>query len=298
MIEKTIFIGADGGGTKTKVLVEDQAGHIIGTGTGGASNIRLSVENAWKSIYDAIDNALHDTGIKLSNDKINFHIGLGLAGVSIIDAKNKFLNTPNPFKTLVLESDAHIACLGANDGGDGGIISIGTGVIGYLIDNGKSYRVGGWGFPHADTGGGAWLGMEITRLTFSWLDGGIQESEVLKNVFKHFNNDLSSFVQWANSANSTQFASLAPFVIEGIENKDVYSEKLLKDAAGEIDLLIKALKQKTPDSAEKMNCSLLGGIAPFLVQYLKTEHLSVDENENTGAKGAVHLVRQKFGKKF
>ena len=287
---ENIFIAVDGGGTNTKVLIEDEAGNKIGKGVAGPSNIRLSVENAWKSIYSAIDMALLGTDIKLKDNKYAFHIGLGLAGVSIIAAKKQFVNTSNPFKSLVLESDAHVACLGANHGNDGGVISVGTGVIGYSICGDKSYRVSGWGFPHADTGGGAWLGMEISRLVFSWLDCCTSASDVIEKIFTHFDNDTSKFVQWANSANASQFATLAPFVVKGLTSNDIYSVKLFEKAAKEIDLLIKALSTKSKNS--KLQFKLIGGLATFMKPFLQSKNISVNQDAEASINGAQYLIRE------
>jgi glucosamine kinase len=294
IMKKDIFIGVDGGGTKTKVLIEDFGGNKIGEAVGGAANIRLSVKESWNSINNAIDKALKNTSITLDDKNYNFHIGLGLAGVSIIEAKKEFLRTPHKFSSIILESDAHIACLAAHDGKDGSIVSIGTGVIGYSISSGKTYRVGGWGFPHADTGGGAWLGMEAVRLTFSSVDGCIKPSILTDLVFSHFGNDLSKFVTWANSSNSTQFAKLAPFVIEAMRRNDQYAVDLLSKAAKEVDLLVKALVEK---SASALSCYLLGGISPFLVPYIMSgNNIFLCEDSKSAAKGAIYLIRNYYNK--
>jgi len=288
-MSKDIFIGVDGGGTKTKVLIEDSEGNIIGEGIGGASNIRLSVKGAWDSIYDAIDKALTGTAIKLDDKNYSFHVGMGLAGVSILKAKKEFLETPHNFATVILESDAHVACLGAHDGNDGSIVSIGTGVIGYSINSGKTYRVSGWGFPHADTGGGAWLGMEAVRLTFSSIDECIKPSILTDLIFSHFDKDLSNFVAWANSSNSTEFAKMAPFVINAMREGDEYAVDLLKKAAHEVDLLAKALSEQ---SASTSICLLLGGISQFLIPYISNmDKVALCEQGKSAAKGAVYLIR-------
>ena len=291
-MKKDIFIGVDGGGTKTRVLIEDAAGNKIGEAIGGAANIRLSVKQAWNSINNAIDEVLEDSYFALNDGNYNFHIGLGLAGVSILKAKQEFLKTHHIFSTIILESDAHVACMGAHDGNDGSIISIGTGVIGYSINSGKTHRVSGWGFPHADTGGGAWLGMEAARLTFSSIDGCLKPSMLTDLVFANFDNDLSKFVAWANSSSSTQFAELAPFVIKAMRNNDQYAIELLKKAAKEVDLLAKALAKKN-DSV--LNCSLLGGISPFLIPYIKNKaKISLCKPGKSAAKGAVYLIHNYY----
>lgn len=292
-MSKDIFIGIDGGGSKTKALVADYAFNIMGEGIGGPANIRLSVETSWNSIYEAIGNALKNSGIELADSSYSFHIGMGLAGISVLKAKEAFLATPHPFRTLILESDAHIACLGAHDGKDGAIIIIGTGVIGYLIENSKCFRVGGWGFPHADTGGGAWLGMEAVRLTFKAIDGAIEKSALLDNIFARFNNNLSDFVGWANSAKSTDFAALVPIVTEFAIKNDLYGVSLLKQAAEEIAMVYNSLRNKS--NAKKLKCYLLGGLAKHTYDYLPNkEDIQVADAKKTPDKGALYMLKVRF----
>lgn len=291
IMKQDIFIGVDGGGTKTKVLIEDRSGTFIGEAIGGAANIRLSVAQAWESINNAISLALQNSMINLNSSDYNFHIGLGLAGVSIKKAVEEFLQTPHNFTSIILESDAHIACLGAHEGNDGSIISIGTGVIGYMINQGQNYRVSGWGFPHADTGGGAWLGMEAIRYTFSWLDGCIDKSEMVTSIYEHFNSNLMHLVAWANKSNSTQFATIAPFVIKALQQNDPYAIELIKRSAIEVELLFKALNNKIK-TKHNINCQLLGGISPFLYPYVQNkEHIVLSNPKISAVKGAVYMIR-------
>ena len=290
-MKKDIYIGVDGGGTKTKVIIEDSVGHKIGEGVGGASNIRLSVTQAWDSINTAISQALKGTSLTLDNWDYRFNIGLGLAGVSIVEAKKDFLNTEHNFSNIILESDAYIACLGAHDGKDGSIVSVGTGVIGYSISLGKVNRVSGWGFPHADTGGGSWLGMEAVRITFRSIDGCIEPSELTESVFSHFNKNLAKFVAWANSANSTQFAELAPYVVKAAKKNDNNAISLLKKAAEETEMLAEALRKKSED-AQDLTCYLLGGLSPFIMPHINNKKkISLCPEGKSAAKGAIYLIR-------
>jgi glucosamine kinase len=294
-MSKDFYVGVDGGGTKTKAVVTDCNFVPIGEGVGGSSNIRLSVEKSWNSINNAIDSALSGTGISLNDNEYNFHAGMGLAGISIEKAKHDFLNTKHPFKTLLLETDAYVACLGAHDGSDGSIISIGTGVIGYSIKGDKSFRIGGWGFPHADTAGGAWLGMEVVRLTFSWIDGCIAGSKLLENIYNHFDNNLTEFIAWANSSKSTDFATLAPMVIQGLKTDDKYALILVDKAVKEIKLMANALMKNIENKESK--CLLLGGISPFLFPYMQDEKfLALGDKTKTADQGAIYMLKRHFNK--
>ncbi|HBM15479.1 MAG TPA: hypothetical protein DD381_03930 [Lentisphaeria bacterium] len=296
---KSLYIGIDGGGTKTKAIVTDENFKLIGTGFGGPSNIRLSVKDSWNSIYCAINEALKDSKITLDNKKYLFHAGMGLAGVTIVKAKEEFLATPHPFKTLILESDAHIGCLAVHDGKDGAIISVGTGVIGYLVEKGKYYRIGGWGFPHADIGGGAWLGLETAKLTFKAADGVIENSKMLNAVFAKFNNNLVDFCTWACSAKSSEFATLAPLVVDYAQKGDSYALNLIQAAAEEIGLIYKALNKKSQHPSEKINCVLLGGLGRLLYSYVNEKHyISLPNASKTAELGAIYMIQQELSLSF
>jgi glucosamine kinase len=292
MNKKNIFIGVDGGGTKSKAYIEDQGGKCLGTGIGGPSNIRLSVEQAWNSIDTAIHKALNNTGISLEDEQYAFHLGAALAGVEVPSDRERFLAHPHPFTTLSLDSDAYAACLGAHDNKDGAIIIIGTGVNGYEVQNGQRIQVSGWGFPHDDIGGGAWLGLQATSLTLQWLDGRIDSSPMLEAIFKHYNKDQIKLVAWANAANSTQFAKLAPFVIEHVKSNDPNALHLIKEAAKAIDQVSVAMEKRSIDKSVSLPVCLFGGIAPFIRPYL-SESLQkrLIERAHDAPVGAVYMIR-------
>jgi glucosamine kinase len=291
-LNQDIFIGVDGGATKSKVRIEDSAGNLLGQALGGPSNIRLSVDKAWLAIYQAIEEALKPSGIRLNDEKYHFHIGLGLAGCEVPEAYQAFLRHSHPFATIQLTSDAHVACVGAHAGKDGAIIIIGTGVVGYQVQAGKGTRVGGWGFPHDDEGGGAWLGLEAARLTFQWLDHRVEKSPLVEDVFSFFDQDTDKFTTWANMANSSEFARLAPLVINHSQQEEIAAVRLMKKAAHAVDRVGYAL-QKIRDSQQPFPCSLFGGVAPFIEPWLdekiRTTLVPRQADANTGA---IFMIRE------
>lgn len=292
-MKKNIFIGADGGGTKTKLIVEDEEGMFLGQARSGPANIRNSVDQAWSSIDAGVKEALSQANISLNDQSYNFHIGLGLAGTEDPVACKKFLSRPHLFSTLVLDSDAYAACLGVHDCQDGAIIIIGTGVAGYEVFQGKRYVVGGWGFPQGDTAGGAWLGLEAVRLTFKCIDGRVAETPLLKAVFAYFGNDLGKMVAWATSARPVDFATLAPYVIEHIQMNDPNALKLITEAAQEINEIAEAMEKKLPGSPG-LPCCLLGGVAPFVQTRVNSALSSrLAPRKHDAPKGAIYMVRQK-----
>jgi glucosamine kinase len=255
-----IYIGVDGGASKCKLRVEEASGKLLGEGLGGPANIRLSVQKTWESIQAPLREILQARGISIDDPAYRFHAGLGLAGLEVNEAKINFLKHPHPFTTLSLVSDAHIACLGAHAGQAGSIIIIGTGVIAYQIQETRIAQVGGWGFPHDDEGGGAWLGLEASRLCFQFLDKRRETSPLVESVFAFFNRDKDAFITWANAANSSEFARLAPLVIQHRE-EDPHAQYLLKRASLAIQLVADALDRQ---ASEILPCSLFGGLATFI----------------------------------
>lgn len=265
-MSKDILIGVDGGGSQCTVRIEDAQGALLGHATVGESaNIRFSVEGAWQSIFRALDEVLHPLAIRLDDSHYQFHAGIGLAGCEMKVAYQAFLDQPHPFKTLLLCSDAHTACLGAHLGQDGAIIIIGTGIVGYKIAKGGHQKVSGWGFPHGDEGSGAWLGLEAARLTCQWLDQRVATSPLVEAVFSFFNRDREYFIHWMNTAHSREFARLAPLVIHHSEDQEPSAQYLMKQAAHAVDQIGAVLLNRVE---EPLPCCLYGGIAPFLEPWL------------------------------
>ncbi len=289
-----IFIGVDGGGTKTKVRIEDSEGNLLGQAINGPSNIRFSVDSAWHSIYQALEEALKPKQISLDDKtKFRLHAGMGLAGCEMQEAYEDFIHRPHPFTTLHVTSDAHIACMGAHKGKDGAIIIVGTGVVGYQIDKGKGSRVSGWGFPYDDIGSGAWLGLEAVRLTFQWLDHRAEKSPLVEDVFAFFNQDMSHLITWSNRANATEFARLAPLVINHCQQEEAAAVRLMKKAAHAIDRIAVALNKMRMNHEEMLPCSLVGGIAPFIEPWLNEAlRAHLVPREADANVGAILMVRE------
>lgn len=287
---KDIYIGIDGGGTRCKARVEDAEGSLLGEGEGGPANIRLSVNQSWQSILQAVRQALQPAGITLVNKQYRFHLGCGLAGTEVPAAVSAFLGAPHPFATLKLKSDAYTACLGAHNGEDGAIIIIGTGVVGLRIQGEKNVQVGGWGFPHGDEGGGAWLGLEAVRLTLQAADGRISFSPLLKEILNRFDGDLPRFVSWANASCSTQFAEIAPMVVNAAQKEDPFAVTLIKKAAGEIGRIAETLGQNFSQTAFPI--SLFGGVSSYIKPWLnKTLRDRITQPKADAIFGALCLVR-------
>lgn len=292
MMNDTYFVGVDGGGSKSRLRIENAKGELLAETMAGPGSIRLSVEKSWDAINSAFNKALKIANLDV--EKHRFHAGMGLAGCEIPEAYHQFVNTPHPFLTLELQSDAHAACLGAHQGQDGAIIIIGTGTIGYAIHGKQIIRVGGWGFPQGDEGSGAWLGLEAVRLTLHWLDNRIEATPLLKSIFDEFGNHVNQFISWTNHAKSTDFARFAPLVIQQSHLQDPIAIKLVKDAARNIEELAQAMTKKNGNIP--LPICLFGGLAPHIEPWLSdTLRKQIKPRVLGATEGAVIMIKQKLG---
>ncbi len=288
-----IYIGVDGGATRLTLRMENAAGELLGSGRGGSANIRLSVDATWHALRTALQTALDAAGLRLEDKNLRFHMGLGLAGCEVKEAVTAFLAYTHDFASLRLITDAHAACLGAHAGAEGAIIIAGTGSLGFQVQKGKTLQVGGWGFPQDDDGSGAWLGLQAARLTFHWLDGRANASRLVESVFDFFNADVEKFATWANRANSSEFARLAPLVIRQAEDNQSDAVQLMQQAAAAIDLLGVVLHKHQLAEGYVLPCSLAGGIAEFLLPWLSEDlRARLVPAKADACAGALWLIRQ------
>ena len=82
------------------------------------------------------------------------YAGLGLAGAGIQSACDRLRSKLSIFGSIVLDTDAYVAWLGAHRAADGGIVILGTGSCGLAIINRQRISVGGYGAEISDEAGG------------------------------------------------------------------------------------------------------------------------------------------------
>jgi glucosamine kinase len=270
MLQNDFFIGVDGGGSKTHLRLESSDGKVLAEGFSGPANIRLSIEVACVSIHDALEQILQKSKLK-DKKGIRLHVGMGLAGYEVQSAREGFLakQKNSIFTTLAVQSDAYVACLGAHLGDFGSVIIVGTGVVGLKINKKEKVQVGGWGFPHGDEGGAAWIGLETVRMLLHYCDGRGERSPLLTYMKQKLGGKVEEITQWACYANATQFAEIARDVFKYAKKGDKFAIQLLKLSAKHVENIFLALEKQEKVSDTKLPYSLVGGVVPFIIDYLK-----------------------------
>ena len=286
MNTNVLLLGVDGGGTSCRGRLCAVSGRVLGEATTGPANLRLGLEQSFAAVFGAATQCLSQAGLPRS------HLGrvvacLALAGASEPSHLAAAQSYPHPFRKAIVTTDAHAACLGAHGERDGAVIVAGTGTVGWAVLKGQIYRVGGWGMPISDEGGGAWLGCEAVRRLLWALDGRLAWTGLLRALGDKFSNDAHAIVAWAQSASPGDFGSLAPLVFEHAAAGDPIARKLVRLAAGSIDTLAARLI-----AVGATRLAVVGGCAPFLIPLLaeKTKAYLV-EPAGDALSGALYLAR-------
>ncbi|NNG03586.1 MAG: N-acetylglucosamine kinase [Inquilinus sp.] len=261
-MSEPLFLGIDGGATRCRARIVDAAGAVLGEGSAGTANPRFGVAAAFAEIEQATGEALQAAG--LPDDATGrLHAGLGLAGVGQAKDRAALLAHPHRFAALALETDAHAACLGAHDGGDGAILILGTGSCGWALIGGTPHRIGGLGFPISDQGSGASLGLAAIRQSLWAHDGVVAAGPLSAAVLARFGNDPEAAVAWMDTARPRDYAALAPLVIEHAEARDPMAVALMQQTGADAARMAEAL---LATGAPRL--ALMGGLAPFVEPWL------------------------------
>jgi glucosamine kinase len=282
-----LFLGIDGGGSHCRARIRDQSGKMLGEATGGASNLYQDFDGAIATIIKTGESAAAQAHTPIEA----LHAGLGIAGIVTSVGIEKLTRAQLPFCSITANNDAHIACVGAFCGGDGGIIIAGTGSIGYAIIGGKPMMVGGWGFQIGDHGSGAWLGHHAVRRAALAIDGLIQPTGLIKAVWQQFGSKRRDLSHWSEQAKPKDYAQLAPLVFDAAKQGDVVGMSIIVEGAAAISSLGHALLAR---GAGKL--CLLGGLSSVYPPYLDADVKSALVTPMADAlDGAIMMVRRARG---
>ena len=259
-----LFLGIDGGGTKTLALIADESGNVIGRGSAESSNYHaIGKEKAFESLDNAIRFAFEDA--KLSRQ--NFQAAcLGLAGVyrpqdrAVIEswAKENLANTP-----VKIVNDAELV-LAAGTADDWGVAMIcGTGSIVYGRNkNGETTRAGGWGYLLGDEGSGYRIGLAALQAIARAHDGRDEKTILNQLILNHLSLnspvDLIKYI-YRERVPTTEIAALASFVEEAAESGDAVATKILQEAAHELSLAVNSTVRQLRMTGA-IPCAQAGGV--------------------------------------
>ncbi len=158
-MSRTLFLGVDGGGTKTQFVLVDRDGNMIAAYEGPTSDhLQIGMDGLRDVLTDGLAALFGQAGIDGSAIARAF---FGLPAYGEDSAAQVLLDAlPEPLlghRRYRCGNDMVCAWAGSLGGEDGINIVAGTGSIGYGERRGRSARAGGWGEVFGDEGSAYWI---------------------------------------------------------------------------------------------------------------------------------------------
>src|SRR5215475_819874 len=282
----TTYLGVDGGGTRCRARIEDEAGRVLGEASSGPATTRIGVEKAWRSIMAATEAAAAQAGLA-SDDFALMHAAIGLAGLGRRGAEAALKQIAHPFASTLFISDGMAACLGAHSGADGAIVVAGTGSVGVGLIGGREIRIAGYGFPVSDEGSGADMGLQVVRLALRAADRRFEMTPLLSEVLGAFDSDPYQAVAWSEEARATDYAAFAPIVMRHANRGDPVGRRIVERTADAIGDLLDLFLARGID-----RLSLVGGLADAITPWLTPDlRARLKRPDADAAAGALLVAR-------
>jgi len=254
-----IFIGVDGGATKTKGVLFDIKGNTFSSLTIKGSNLNIYKDIAAKRISALIQDLIQKSNIDFDSIQC---IGLGIAGSSDQDGRDilfKELDRINLSEKSLLTNDAEAAYQICCPNNQGLLITVGTGVICIGKNEiGEMFRTAGEGHYSGDIGSGFWIGSQaILKLSINddiCMNNPIDAKELLNIIYEsldidNLDQDIENILQSSESVRKV--ASLAKEIIFLASTKNEIALSIIQEATTSIaDYIIDLLSKLNYHSKE------------------------------------------------
>ena len=253
------ILGVEGGGTKTAwVLVERiEAGfadpasqwRIVDQGKLPPSNFRLTTPERLRAIFSELPKEIDRAGIFLAG------CGPGEDQQSLSRLSAEIW----PTAKIIVGNDRESGLAAALEHGDGIVVNAGSGssVTGRRGD--RTENAGGWGHVLGDTGGGYFLSIRALRLILREYDLHRAEMQFTAKILHALSlNNLDELVRWAQTADKTEIAMLAPIVFEAAASGDARVMEIIESGAQVLSEYTEAVAARLHLLAPKV--MLLGGL--------------------------------------
>lgn len=223
-LEGEIFLGIDGGATKTEFVLFSESGHILNRITLEGSNPNVyGFEKVCAILKSGIDTMLHS---------VNGVSGAfaGIAGAMSGDnlkKLEKFFQSTYPMMKTTVGSDIFNVISCASEVEKCAVAICGTGFVIYANTNEKLQRVEGWGYLLSDISGGYGLGREALKAALAYEDGFGEKTVLTDLVQEKLQSKTWDAIGKIYSGGDSFIASFSPLVFEAYMQEDKVAMKIL-----------------------------------------------------------------------
>lgn len=245
-----IFLGIDGGGTKTDFLLINGSGQVLSSHRGGSAYYLETGLDALRLMLTAgIRTTLQQAAVPAADVDFAF-IGLPAHGEdsALLPRLDGIAADVLPAARHRCGNDMVCAWAGALAGRDGINIVAGTGSIAYGEFETRGARAGGWGELFSDEGSAHWLAREGLTLFSRMSDGRAPRAALYDLIRERFqlraDLDLCAAIYGPPSLARSEVAALAPLVARAARAGDAAAYRLFEQAALELAAIVHALRDR------------------------------------------------------
>lgn len=270
MNHEALVMGADLGGTSTRVLVANLDGEVRGSGRAAGGNpTAWPAGQAAAALAAAVSEALQGVDPAAVQAVV-----LGMAGGSALDDPataehfDKVWSQSGVGCTPRVVGDLEIAFASATPAPHGTVVVSGTGAAAATIRDHVMVRsADGYGWLLGDAGSGFWLGREAVRHTLARLDGRMPPTVLSESVLSSVlgaDRDGSAdakalvrdLVRTVNSRPPVQLAQLGKAVEEAADQGDTEAVEIIERASLELIRTIERVREP----ADATPLVMVGGV--------------------------------------
>ena len=262
-----VYLGVDGGGTKTAFVLADEAGGVLAESTGASAYyFAAGIDLVGRVLEEGVTAVTRAAGIERSAIDRAFVAlpghGEASGDVTELDAIAGRVLGHDRYD---VGNDAVAGWAGSLAGEDGVNIVAGTGSIAYGEWRGATHRAGGWSEVFGDEGSAYWVAVRglnaFSRMSDGRLPRGPLHAAIRDRVQAATDLDVIGVVVDAWEAKRDRIAALAPAVTRAAEAGDGAAQAIVAEAGAELAALVGAVRSGLGIAAgETVPVSFSGGM--------------------------------------
>jgi N-acetylglucosamine kinase-like BadF-type ATPase len=259
----TLYLGLDGGGTKTVAALVDSSGQLVSETVGGASNpLRLSLARCLTALDDAAARALAKAKAEPADVGA---VTAGVAGAGRARMAHRiaaFLSTRFRQASVEATTDLEIALDAVAETGAAAVLIAGTGSAAYGRDAaGRKARAGGWGPWFSDEGSAFDIGRRALAAMAKSHDSSLPLSPLAHSVYAAAgHNDWQRLVDEVSRKPLESLPALFPAVVAAAEAECEIARAALEEAAASLAVLADDVIAKLSLATEDFPLGRVGGV--------------------------------------
>jgi N-acetylglucosamine kinase-like BadF-type ATPase len=266
-MDTRLYLGVDGGGTKTALVLIDSEGIIRATHLApGAYYLTIGLDALGTLLVDGVNAVLAKAAVRIEELDFAF-FGIPAYGEDtvLVGPLSELPRRLLPAGQYLCGNDMICGWAGSLLCRDGISIVAGTGSICYGERNGAIARCGGWGELFSDEGSAYWIACRGLNLFSRMSDGRAVRGPLYDIVRQRLglteDLDLCGHVFSRLGGDRAQIAQLSKWVTQAATTGDAAAMTIVREAAEELALMVDATRRQLAFGiAEPVAVSYSGGV--------------------------------------